>query len=98
MRTKGWSVVPTALLLICAFATPASAAQQRKIEPLNQYVVSGGDQSKLAAMGYDLAEGGSAKGRVIVGTPADAAQLRAKGYTVTAPYGEARAAVAAPPN
>jgi hypothetical protein len=98
MRTKGWGAVPVALLLSCAIASPAGAAQQRKLEPLNQYVVSGGDQSKLAGMGYDLTEGGGRTGQAIVGTPADAATLRAKGYTVTAPYGEAKAALAAPPD
>src|SRR4051794_26277872 len=97
MRMKGWSAVPTALLVACALVTPAQAAQ-RKIEPLNQYVVRGGDVSKLAELGYDLTEGGGANGQAIVGTPKQAAALRAKGYTVTAPYGEAKAAQAAPPN
>jgi hypothetical protein len=94
---KGWSAAPAALLVTCALVTPAHAAQ-RKIEPLNQYVVRGGDQSKLAAMGFDLTEGGGANGHVIVATPKDAAALRAKGYAVTAPYGEAKTAQAAPPN
>ena len=47
--------------------------------------------SKLAELGYDLTEGGGANGQAVVATPKDAAALRAKGYTVTAPYGEAKA-------
>ena len=62
MRMKGWSAVPTALLVTCALVTPAKAAQQRKIEPLNQYVVRGGDTSKLGELGYDMTEGGGANG------------------------------------
>ena len=64
----------------------------------NQYVVSGGDQSKLGELGYDVAEGGTANGRIVIGTPADADALRAKGYTVKAPYGAATKAQAAPPS
>jgi hypothetical protein len=97
MRMKGWSAVPAALLTACALASPAHAAT-KKIEPLNQYVVRGGDQSLLAQLGYDLTEGGGANGHAIVATPEQAAQLRAKGFTVTAPYGEAKAAQAAPPD
>ena len=37
-------------------------------------------------------------GQGIVATPKQAAELRAKGFTVTAPYGEAKAAKAAPPD
>src|SRR3982751_4716556 len=97
MRMKGWSAVPAAFLIACALVAPAHAAP-RKIEPLNQYVVRGGDVSKLAELGYDLTEGGSANGQAVVATPRQAAELRAKGYTVTAPYGEAKAAQAAPPD
>src|SRR3954453_6558249 len=97
MRMKGWSAVPAAFLIACALVAPAHAAQ-RKVEPLNQYVVRGGDVSKLAELGYDLTEGGGAHGQAVVATPEQAAQLRAKGYTVTAPYGEAKSAQAAPPD
>ncbi|WP_053226018.1 M14 family metallopeptidase [Solirubrobacter soli] len=76
---------------------PAQAAQ-RKIEPLNQYLVRGGDVSKLGELGYDATEGGSKNGQAIVATPKQAAELRAKGFTVTAPYGELKAAQAAPPD
>src|SRR4051794_7272945 len=97
MRMKGWGAVSAALLVSCALVTPAQAAQ-RKIEPLNQYVVRGGDVSKLGELGYDTTEGGSAKGQAIVATPKQAAGLRAKGFTVTAPYGELKTAQAAPPD
>src|SRR5256885_1857808 len=79
---------PAACALVCAFAAPATAAQ-KKIEPLNQYVVKGGDPALLAQQGYDLNEGGvRGGGRGIVATPSEADALRAKGFTVTAPYGE----------
>src|SRR3954471_17732923 len=94
---KGWVGAPVAVLIACALAVPAGAAQ-RKIEPLNQYVVRGGDPAALADLGYDVTEGGGKDGQGIVATPRQAAELRAKGFTVTAPYGELRAAQAAPPN
>ena len=94
---KGWVVAPATVLLAAALAVPAGAAQ-RKIEPLNQYLVRGGDTAALADLGYDVTEGGSKDGQGIVATPAQAAELRAKGFTVTAPYGERRAAQEAPPN
>src|SRR5689334_1500473 len=98
MRMQGWGAATAALVLACGLAAPASAAP-KKLEPLNQYVVSGGDQSALAGQGYDLTEGKFAKGgQGIVATPKQAAQLRAKGYTVTAPFGESKAAQAAPPD
>src|SRR4051794_35050427 len=97
MRMKGWSAATAALVLACGLAAPAAAAP-KKLEPLNQYVVSGGDIGQLADLGYDLAEGGTARGQGIVATSSQAAELRAKGYTVKAPYGEAKAAVAAPPD
>ena len=96
MRVKVWGVAAATLLLASAMGPPAHAAG--KLNPLNQYVVSGGDQSKLGELGYDVAEGGSAKGRIVIGTPEQADALRAKGYTVKAPYGEATKAQAAPPN
>src|SRR4051812_613373 len=94
---KGWVGAPVAVLIASALAVPAGAAQ-RKIEPLNQYVVRGGDPAALADLGYDVTEGGGKDGQGIVATPGQAAELRAKGFTVTAPYGELRAAQAAPPN
>jgi hypothetical protein len=94
---KGWGAVSAAPVVSCALVTPAQAAQ-RKIEPLNQYVVRGGDVSKLGELGYDATEGGSKNGQAIVATPRQAAELRAKGFTVTAPYGELKAAQAAPPD
>src|SRR5689334_15544805 len=95
MRVRG--VATAALVLTCALGGTAHAAG-KQLEPLNQYVVTGGDQAKLAQLGFDLTEGGSKKGHAIVGTPAQAAELRAKGYTVTAPYGEDKRASAAPPD
>src|SRR3954453_16226270 len=95
MRTKVWGVATAALLVSCALAGVADGAP-KKIEPLNQYVVRGGDQELLAKLGYDLTEGSGNSGQGIVATPAQADQLRAKGFTVTAPYGEAKAASAAP--
>ena len=56
-----------AVLIASALAVASSAPRRRKIEPLNQYVVSGGDQSKLGELGYDVTEGGSAKGQGVVG-------------------------------
>ena len=97
MRIKGLSAVPAALLVACTLAAPAAAAP-KQIEPLNQYLVRGGDLSQLGQLGYDVTEGGSAKGQGVVATPKQAAELRAKGFTVTAPYGEAKTAKAAPPD
>ncbi|HET6549901.1 MAG TPA: M14 family zinc carboxypeptidase, partial [Solirubrobacter sp.] len=95
--TKGWGAATAALALTCALAAPANAAP-KKLEPLNQYVVRGGDQQLLGQLGYDVTEGGGAKGHAVVATPAQADALRAKGFTVTAPFGEAKRAQAAPPN
>src|SRR3954468_2171938 len=94
---KGWVSAPAAVLIMCALAVLAGAAQ-RKIEPLNQYLVRGGDPAALADLGYDVTEGGGKDGQGIVATPKQADALRAKGFKVTAPYGELRAAQAAPPN
>src|SRR3954463_11281327 len=87
-----------AAALCCAWAAPAHAAGT-KVQPLNQYVVTGGDRSKLAAEGFDVVEGRSAKGgeQGIVATAEQADSLRAQGFTVTAPYGEVKRAFA-PPN
>src|SRR6478735_3994893 len=97
MRMKGLGAASAALLVACTLSAPAIAAP-KKIEPLNQYLVTGGDQQLLGQLGYDVTEGGSAKGQGVVATPKQAAELRAKGFTVTAPYGEAKTAKVAPPN
>jgi hypothetical protein len=97
MRVNGWGAVPVALLTMLALAAPA-AARPKQIEPLNQYVVRGGDQHLLGQLGYDVTEGGGASGQGIVATPKQADELRAKGFTVTAPYGETLTNQAAPPN
>ncbi|HWK24974.1 MAG TPA: M14 family zinc carboxypeptidase [Solirubrobacter sp.] len=91
------AIAATALAVGLGAAAPAGAAP-KQLEPLNQYTVRGGDPSVLGGLGYDVTEGGGASGHGIVATPAQAAALRAKGFTVTAPYGEAKAKRAAPPN
>src|SRR3954466_9052239 len=97
MRMRVWGAATAALLASCALAGTGQAAT-KKIEPLNQYVVRGRNQELLAKLGYDLTEGGAKNGQGIVATPAQADELRAKGFTVTAPYGETKAASAAPPD
>ena len=98
MRKMGWSAATAALVVAWGLsAGPASAAPQKSLEPLNQYLVKG-DVEQLSRLGYDLTEGGSKAGQGIVATPAQAEDLRAKGFTVTAPYGEAKTAKAAPPD
>ena len=98
MRKMGWSAATAALVVALGLsAGPASAAPQKSLEPLNQYLVKG-DVEQLSRLGYDLTEGGSKAGQGIVATPAQAEDLRAKGFTVTAPYGEAKTAKAAPPD
>ena len=98
MRKMGWSAAAAALVVACGLtAGPASAAPRKSLEPLNQYLVKG-DVEGLSQLGYDLTEGGSKAGQGIVATPAQAEELRAKGFTVTAPYGEAKTAKAAPPD
>ena len=82
-------------------ASPASAQGTKKLEPLNQYVVSGKiDPEDLARAGQDLTEGGvkSHKGAwVITATASQADAIEAKGATVRPLSGrERRAAVAAP--
>src|SRR4051794_11312174 len=93
MKTRGWGAATAALLFAATLAGPASAAP-RKLDPLNQYRVTGGDQSKLGALGYDTSEGGGA----VVATPAEADALRGKGYTVTPLGKENKKAAAAPPD
>jgi hypothetical protein len=98
MRVSVGGAALAALALCCATAAPARAAAA-KVQPLNQYVVTGGDRSDLAEQGFDVTEGRSAKGggQGIVATPEQAESLRGQGFTVTAPYGEVKKAFA-PPN
>jgi hypothetical protein len=73
-----------ALVLCCAAAGPANAAPRSgKMQPLNQYVVTGGDREDLAAQGFDVTEGRSATGggQGIVATADQADALRARGFT-----------------
>src|SRR3954451_19866895 len=72
-----------------ALAVPASAFAARP-QPLNQYLVSHINPKLLQRAGYDMSEAvtPNAKGKfAIVATPSQAAALRAKGATVTAPFG-----------
>ncbi len=90
------AVAAGALVLVAAGAAAAASS-----EPLNPYVVSGtkANADALARAGYDLLEGNSGGTFGIVATAKQAAALRAKGMTVQAPLGTARAgarAAAAP--
>jgi Zinc carboxypeptidase/Immune inhibitor A-like, MAM domain len=74
---------------LLALAVPASASAARP-QPLNQYVVSHIKPKALQRAGFDMSEAVTprAKGKfAIVATPSQAAALRAKGATVTAPFG-----------
>jgi hypothetical protein len=67
-----------------AFMSPAQAAD--RVEPLNQYIVTGTDAQlgALGKRGYDVIEGADAPGRTgIVATPSEARGLRADGFAVT---------------
>ena len=67
-----------------AFASPGLAAE--RVEPLNQYIVTGTDAEleTLGKRGYDVTEGADAPGRTgIVATPSQADGLRAKGFDIT---------------
>src|SRR3954462_3101216 len=71
------------------FVMPASALAPRP-QPLTQYLVSHIKPKLLQRAGYDMSEAVTprAKGKfAIVATPLQAAALRAKGATVTAPFG-----------
>ena len=85
MNKRGWGAAVAALLCTSTLAGPAAAAP-RKLEPLNQYKVSGGNTQSLGQLGYDASEGGAG---AVVATPAQADALRAKGFTVT-PIGRRR--------
>src|SRR6476661_558090 len=75
-------------------AGPASAKTPKRVEPLNQYVISGKvDTDALAREGYDLREAAvtGKKGKFfIVATPSQARELAKKGATVTTPFGTAK--------
>ena len=69
--------------LTALVAGPASAQGAKKLEPLNQYVVSGRiDPEALARAGYDLTEGGLKRhksGWVITATATQAISSRPRG-------------------
>jgi Zinc carboxypeptidase/Immune inhibitor A-like, MAM domain len=101
MRKGAGAALAVVGLTALVAASPASAQGPKKLEPLNQYVVSGKiDPEDLARAGQDLTEGGvkSHKGAwVITATAQEADSLEAKGATVRPLSGrERRAAVAAP--
>ncbi|HMI71152.1 MAG TPA: M14 family zinc carboxypeptidase, partial [Solirubrobacteraceae bacterium] len=101
MRKGAGAALAVVGLTALVAASPASAQGAKKLEPLNQYVVSGKiDPEDLARAGQDLTEGGvrSHKGAwVITATAQEADSLEAKGATVRPLSGrERRAAVAAP--
>src|SRR4051794_2605874 len=100
LRGPGGSMHPRrmarALLAgLTAFAALCGSAQagDRKVEPLNQYLVSGRvTADQLARQGYDMQEALTAryKGKfAIVATPEQAQALEDKGATVEAPFGTA---------
>jgi Zinc carboxypeptidase len=100
MRTRAGTALAVVGLTALIAASPASAQGGKKLEPLNQYVVTGKiDPEDLARGGQNLTEGGL-KGRkggwVITATAREADQIEAKGATVRPLSGERRAAVAAP--
>lgn len=89
-------------LTVLVAASPASAQRAKRLEPLNQYVVSGKvDTDELARAGYDLEEASvtGKKGQFyIVATPTQADALAQKGVTVRALGGRERTASVAPPS
>jgi hypothetical protein len=97
---KGAAAALAVMGLTALVAGPASAQGAKKLEPLNQYVVSGRiDPEDLARAGYDLTEGGlkgHKSGWVITATASQADSLTAKGATVRPLGRERTAAVAAP--
>src|SRR5918995_1518429 len=94
MRRVIGGAVAGALVLL-ALAPPALAD---RVEPLNQYIVEGSPSElvTLARLGHDLTEGAIAPGRTgIVATPAQADDLRDRGFSVRAVGTEATASAAA---
>ncbi len=100
MRKGAGAALAVVGLMALVAAGPASAQGAKKLEPLNQYVVSGRiNPEDLARAGYDLTEGGlrgHKSGWVITATATQAGSLEAKGATVRPLSGERTAAVAAP--
>jgi hypothetical protein len=99
-KGAGTALVVVGLTALAA-ASPASAQGVKRLEPLNQYVVSGKiDPEDLARAGYDLTEGGlrgHKSGWVITATATQADSLQAKGATVR-PLGRERTATVAAPS
>ena len=52
---------------------------EEMLEPLNQYLVKGGDRRRCRSSGYDLTEGGRPSGQGIVATPEQAADAAREG-------------------
>ena len=100
MRKGAGAALAVVGLTALVAASPASAQGAKKLEPLNQYVVSGRiNPEDLARAGYDLTEGGlkgHKSGWVITATAKQADSLEAKGATVRPLGRERTAAVAAP--
>src|SRR5690349_18054316 len=93
MKKRGWGAAAAALLFTATLAGPAAGAT-RKLEPLNQYTVSGASAEQLAQLGYDATEGAG----TVVATPSQADALRAKGFKLKSLGKEATALQAAPPD
>jgi hypothetical protein len=100
MRKSAGTALAVVGLTVLVAASSASAQGTKRLEPLNQYVVSGRiNPEDLARAGYDLTEGGlrgHKSGWVITATATQADSLEAKGATVRPLGRERRAAVAAP--
>jgi hypothetical protein len=101
MRSRAVTALVVVGLVALVVASAASAQGSKKLEPLNQYLVSGKvDTDELARAGYDLTEGGVRGGKggfVITATASQADELAAKGTTVR-PLGRERTAAVAAPN
>jgi hypothetical protein len=102
MRKGAGAALAVVGLTALVAATPASAQGAKKLEPLNQYVVSGKvNTDELARAGYDLEEASvtGKKGQFyIVATPKQADALAQKGATVRPLGGRERTAAIAPPS
>jgi hypothetical protein len=95
MRRVSLGAVVGALAAL-ALVSPALAVE--RVEPLNQYIVTGTDAElgSLGKLGYDVTEGADAPGRSgVVATPSQAEGLRAKGFDVAAVGKENTTSVAA---
>ena len=101
MRMKGWSAATAALVVACGLAAPGAVAApaKKKLEPLNQYVVTGGDLQVLGKRATTSPKAGAQQARPRHrGHTQPSGGSAQKGFTVTAPYGEEKAAKAAPPD